>query len=104
VRKKDAELLAKLAAKLPKSMNRGVAVVGAGLMGTGIAQVTAQAGLDVTLVDVNQSVLDAGLKRIHDSVARVAKKAHPEQSAQAESFAQVFVVLKQLEALISHSF
>lgn len=46
----------------------------------GIAQVTAQAGLEVTLVDLNQSVLDGGLKRIQDSVARVAKKQHPVQA------------------------
>ena len=35
-----------------------VGVVGAGLMGHGIAQVAAQAGYDVTLREVNQERLD----------------------------------------------
>jgi 3-hydroxybutyryl-CoA dehydrogenase len=51
-----------------------LAIIGAGLMGSGIAQVAAQAGYDVTLRDVD----DAPLKRAKDSIAasyaRVVKK------------------------------
>ncbi len=41
-----------------------VGVVGCGLMGGGIAQVAAQAGLTVTVREVNQTLLDQGLSRI----------------------------------------
>lgn len=32
----------------------------------------------MTLIDLNQNVLDSGMKRISDSVARVAKKQFPD--------------------------
>ena len=38
-----------------------VLIIGAGLMGSGIAQVVATAGYRVTLRDVSQSVLDKGM-------------------------------------------
>ena len=41
-----------------------VAVVGAGLMGHGIAQVLAQAGHHVALTDTDPAVLDTALTRI----------------------------------------
>jgi 3-hydroxybutyryl-CoA dehydrogenase len=43
---------------------RKVCVLGAGLMGHGIAQVAAQAGLTVTMTDINEEVVNAGLKKI----------------------------------------
>jgi 3-hydroxybutyryl-CoA dehydrogenase len=42
----------------------GVLVVGAGAMGSGIAQVIAEAGIDVTLCDVDAASLDRGLAGI----------------------------------------
>ena len=51
-----------------------VAVVGAGLMGAGIAQVAAQAGYEVRLLDVNGDSLDRGVATIRRSVARLADK------------------------------
>jgi 3-hydroxybutyryl-CoA dehydrogenase len=44
-----------------------VGVVGAGLMGSGIAQVCAQSGYDTLVSEVNQQLLDKGLKRIDDA-------------------------------------
>ena len=49
-------------------------VYGSGLMGSGIAQVSAQAGIEVNLVDMNQELLDKAKVNIEKSVARVAKK------------------------------
>jgi len=63
-----------------------VVVIGGGLMGAGIAQVAAQTGHDVTLVDLSQDVLDKSQKRIGDSIARVAKKTHKEDPAAADKF------------------
>ncbi|PRY41637.1 3-hydroxyacyl-CoA dehydrogenase family protein [Umezawaea tangerina] len=50
-----------------------VMVVGAGLMGSGIAQVAAQAGLDVVLVDDDVEALDRAAARIADSLARFVR-------------------------------
>jgi 3-hydroxybutyryl-CoA dehydrogenase len=49
-------------------------VVGAGQMGSGIAQVAAAASMDVILSDVNQKALDRGLETINASLARFVKK------------------------------
>ncbi len=43
------------------------AVIGAGTMGTGIAMSLANAGLPVTLIEVNEAALEAGLNRVRDS-------------------------------------
>lgn len=51
-----------------------VVVVGAGTMGNGIAQVCAQSGYQVSLVDVNEQVLDGARKGIEQSLNRLAKK------------------------------
>ena len=52
-----------------------VGVVGCGLMGHGIAQVAAQGGCDVVVVEAEQRFLDAGLARIDKSLAKLAEKA-----------------------------
>jgi 3-hydroxybutyryl-CoA dehydrogenase len=50
-----------------------VGVVGAGLMGSGIAEVHARAGLDVQVAEVSQPALDAGRARIEKSLHRGVK-------------------------------
>ena len=42
-----------------------IAVIGAGTMGAGIAQIAATAGLDVTLIDVSDPAVGKGLEAIH---------------------------------------
>jgi len=51
-----------------------LAVVGAGLMGSGIAQVAAQAGWDVTMRDVTQEALSRGRDAIRTSFGRFVAK------------------------------
>ena len=51
-----------------------IAVVGAGLMGAGIAQVSAVAGHDVVLQDVSQDGLARGVAGIEKSLAKFAQK------------------------------
>ena len=51
-----------------------VMVVGAGLMGSGIAQVCGQAGMDVYLHDVRREALDKGLANIAWSVGKFIEK------------------------------
>ena len=51
-----------------------VAVIGAGIMGNGIAQVCALAGLDVTLIDINQQALEKGLATLTGNLDRQLRK------------------------------
>jgi 3-hydroxybutyryl-CoA dehydrogenase len=64
--------------------NRTVAVIGAGTMGAGIAQVCAQSGWDTRLFDAFPEGLDAGMKRIDTfwdkGIAR--GKTTPEQKSE----------------------
>jgi len=51
-----------------------VAVLGAGTMGHGIAQVCAAAGLETRLYDLQQSLCDAGLAKIRDNLQKGVEK------------------------------
>jgi 3-hydroxybutyryl-CoA dehydrogenase len=51
-----------------------IGVVGAGTMGHGIAQVAAQAGYRVTLVDVSAPALERGVAHVEKSLAKLADK------------------------------
>jgi 3-hydroxybutyryl-CoA dehydrogenase len=51
-----------------------VGIVGAGQMGSGIAQVCAAAGLEVSLVDVSDAALDRGMAAIGAGLERLVKK------------------------------
>jgi len=52
-----------------------VGVVGFGLMGSGIAQVCAQAGCDVLVREIEQRFIDRGFERVDASLARMVKAA-----------------------------
>src|SRR5260370_37219710 len=51
-----------------------VGVLGCGLMGSGIAQVCATAGFDVTVLEVEQKFLDTGFAGIEKSLAKFAER------------------------------
>src|SRR5574340_1517469 len=51
-----------------------VGVLGCGLMGSGIAQVAATAGFDVTVLEVEQKFLDKGFAGIEKSLGKFAEK------------------------------
>ena len=51
-----------------------VGVIGAGLMGSGIAQVVAQAGCEVVMVDVENKFLERGFDAIRQSLGLMQKK------------------------------
>ena len=59
---------------------RKVAVLGCGLMGSGIAEVCARSGLETTVREVDDELLEAGLGRIGKSLARAAEKGKLEQA------------------------
>ncbi len=62
-----------------------VLVVGAGQMGSGIAQVVAAAGHTVLLNDVDQAAIDRGLAVITQNLARSVEKNRLTQAAAAET-------------------
>ena len=51
-----------------------VAVIGSGLMGSGIAQVTSLGGSDVTLIDTDEGALERALAAIRTSLDRFVAK------------------------------
>lgn len=51
-----------------------VGVVGAGLMGSGIAQTCAQSGYETIVCEINQPLLDKGIERIHGAWDTMANK------------------------------
>ena len=53
---------------------RTIGVIGAGQMGGGIAQVAAQAGYDVRLMDVSRQALERRSGRIDDLLERQVNK------------------------------
>jgi 3-hydroxybutyryl-CoA dehydrogenase len=58
-----------------------VLVIGAGQMGGGIAQVAAAAGLDVTLVDIDDASLERGLAAVRTSLGRLHEKGKVDDPA-----------------------
>jgi 3-hydroxybutyryl-CoA dehydrogenase len=53
---------------------RYVGVVGCGLMGSGIAEICARAGLDTLVHEVDASAVEAGRRRIEHSLARACER------------------------------
>ena len=53
---------------------RKVCVIGSGTMGSGIAQVSAQAGYETTMVDVKQEFVDRGMSVIKASLGKFVQK------------------------------
>ena len=57
-----------------------ICVLGAGLMGNGIAQVCAQAGYEVAMRDIEQWFIDGGMNTIRKNLARDVEKAKKTQA------------------------
>ncbi|MGW3891241.1 3-hydroxyacyl-CoA dehydrogenase family protein [Micromonospora chokoriensis] len=66
-----------------------LAVVGAGLMGSGIAQVAAQAGWQVTLRDLDDAATNRGLGGIRKSLEKFAEKGRIEASEVEATLARI---------------
>jgi 3-hydroxybutyryl-CoA dehydrogenase len=56
-------------------------VIGAGQMGTGIAQVCALAGIEIALNDISESRINAGLATIAGNLTRLVERKQIEPSA-----------------------
>jgi 3-hydroxybutyryl-CoA dehydrogenase len=66
-----------------------IGVVGAGQMGSGIAQVAAQSGLRVWLLDADEAIARRAKERIGSALAAQVKKGKLEESVRAEVLARI---------------
>jgi 3-hydroxybutyryl-CoA dehydrogenase len=66
-----------------------VCVIGSGTMGSGIAQVSAQAGYETTMIDVKQEFLDRGLGIIKTSLGKFVQKEKIQREEMNETLARL---------------
>jgi 3-hydroxybutyryl-CoA dehydrogenase len=63
---------------------RKVGVVGCGIMGSGIVEVCARAGLEVTFVEATDELVDRGWDRIHRSTAKAIEGGKLDEAGRKE--------------------
>jgi 3-hydroxyacyl-CoA dehydrogenase/enoyl-CoA hydratase/3-hydroxybutyryl-CoA epimerase len=73
----------------PPTSLKKIGVVGAGFMGAGIAQVTAAAGLQVTLIDRDQETADKGKAGIHKALSDRVMKGRMKGGERDELLARI---------------
>lgn len=66
-----------------------IGIIGAGQMGTGIAQVCALAGIEVSLNDVSEARINAGLATIAGNLARQVERKQIEPSARDRALSMI---------------
>jgi 3-hydroxybutyryl-CoA dehydrogenase len=67
-----------------------IGVIGAGTMGSGIAQISAVAGLQVTMIDVSTASLQRGLSAITSSLDRLVQKEKLHAVEKEQALARIF--------------
>jgi 3-hydroxybutyryl-CoA dehydrogenase len=70
-------------------MIKKVGVIGCGLMGSGIAQVAAQAGFQTTVVEANQELLDRGLGGIKRTLEGLVARAKLDERAKDDALGRL---------------
>jgi 3-hydroxybutyryl-CoA dehydrogenase len=68
---------------------KNVFVIGAGTMGNGIAQVSAQAGYNVIMSDIKDEFISRGMATIEKSLDRMIKKGTLQESEKAEIMSKI---------------
>jgi len=76
-------------ANVPPSKLKKVGVIGAGFMGAGIAYVSAQAGLDVVLIDRDQEAADKGKALSHKLMTEQISKGRTNSAARDALLARI---------------
>ncbi|MDO8786292.1 MAG: 3-hydroxybutyryl-CoA dehydrogenase [Syntrophales bacterium] len=77
---------------------RNICVLGAGLMGNGIAQVCAQAGYQVSLRDIEQRFIDNGMNMIRKNLSRDVEKGKKTQEEMDSILSRIKPTLDLKEA------
>lgn len=78
---------------------KSVSVIGAGVMGHGIAQVIAQAGISVTLRDVKEEFVQKGIKNIEQFLDQGIKRGRLTEEQRKETLARIKGVIDLKEAV-----
>jgi 3-hydroxybutyryl-CoA dehydrogenase len=68
---------------------QNVGVIGCGLMGSGIVQVTAQAGFNVTVVEARDELVQRGLGRLRQTLEGLVEKGRLEAKAKDGALARI---------------
>src|SRR6266542_93793 len=66
-----------------------VGVVGCGIMGSGIVEVAAKAGLDVVVAELNDEAMARGRSRVEGSMARALERGKLEPAARDEALGRI---------------
>ncbi len=80
------------------SINK-ITILGSGVMGHGIAQVSAMAGYNVTLRDIEQSFLDKAMEKIKWSLSKLVEKEKLSRTEAEEIFDRIAPVVDLKQAL-----
>ena len=76
-----------------------IVVIGSGTMGNGITQVVAQAGFNVTMVDVKQEFIDKGMAAIKASLGRFAEKGRISQADMDKAMGNINTSIDMKQAI-----
>ena len=76
-----------------------VTVLGAGLMGNGIAQVCAQAGYTVTMRDIEQRFIDGGMNTIKKNLGRSVEKQRISQKDMDDVLGRITPIIDMKKAV-----
>lgn len=80
-------------------MIRRIAVLGAGTMGHGIAQVAAMAGYDVVMRDIKEEFVQNGMSRIRKSLEKLVEKGRISQEDMDKTISRIKTTLDLAEAV-----
>jgi 3-hydroxybutyryl-CoA dehydrogenase len=81
-----------------------IGVIGAGIMGSGIAQIFAQAGYQVTMTDIEQKFLDNGNDSIRKSLNIIQSKGKISEEQTNEILSRIKSTLDLKEAVVNADF
>ncbi len=105
----EANKLARRPKGVAKQEYKKIGVLGAGLMGAGIATVSVQAGLDIVLIDRDQAAADKGKAHIAGELDKLVKRGRLDQAKRDALLAKVtatpdFAALKGVDLVIEAVF
>ena len=105
----EANKLARRPKGVPKQEYKKIGVLGAGLMGAGIATVSVQAGLDIVLIDRDQAAADKGKAHIAGELDKLVKRGRLDQAKRDAMLTKVtatpdFAALKGCDLVIEAVF